>query len=369
MITVVIPAYNSAETIVEALDSVVGQDLTTEYTEHTEIIVVDDCSTDDTCEVVKKWGREFEQEVTEGAEKNLKLRLIEFKENGGPARARNVGIQAAKGDWIAFLDADDAWLPDRLAVQMRVLEENPDAVMICGQTVKLTKAHTENTETIEQVGNPDWGYIGKQAGVTKGTKVGRAESVERRVGIHDVRRDEDGGERGAENRILALADFAIRNPVATSTVLVRKDVVERVGGFREQFRGPEDYDLWMRIASEYKILKIETPLSCYRHVVGSLSLDDRKFLPQVLSVLDAAYGPSGVMTGKYSKNKAVSHQLLAASWMAMERGAVLRAWSLYARGFITWPFSKGDPSFRLEKTKLAVALLRAMLRRGAVNKS
>ena len=176
------------------------------------------------------------------------------------------------------------------------------------------------------------------------------------------------GKKG-DIRELGLEAFAYRNPVATSTVLLRKDAFEIAGGFREEFRGPEDYDLWMRIAARGRCCRVARPLSRYRHVEGSLSLDDRTFLPQVLSVLDAAYGPGGVMEERFSKRRAVSHQQLAAAWMAMERGAVLRAWSLYARGFITWPFSKGDPSFRLEKTKLAVALLRAMLRRGAVNKS
>jgi len=326
-VSVVIPAYNSAETIVEALESVLRQELTTESTEHTEIIVVDDCSTDDTCDVVTEWREELEQSsakhnrLTNGKQrsgneaketKRISVRLLRLDKNGGPARARNAGVQEAKGEWIAFLDSDDAWLPDRLAVQMWVLEDNPDAVMVCGGTVPLRD-------------DVDGGLWRVECGEPEVTE-------------------------------LELRDFSMRNPVATSTVLLKRDVVEGLGGFRGRFRGPEDYDLWMRIAAECKILKVEHPVSCYRHTSGSLSLDDRKFLPQVLSVLDAAYGSSGVMAGRYRKSKAVSHQLLAASWMAMERGALLRALSLYVRGFARWPFSKGDPSFRFEKIRLAAYL-------------
>ena len=324
MITVVIPAYNSAETIVEALDSVVGQDLTTEYTEHTEIIVVDDCSTDDTCEVVKKWGREFEQEVTEGAEKNLKLRLIEFKENGGPARARNVGIQAAKGDWIAFLDADDAWLPDRLAVQMRVLEENPDAVMICGGTIVLTTESTEDTE--------------RKGGLTDShsPSVNSVCSVVEKLHIPLASRE------------LKLIEFVDLNPVSTSTVLVRKDVLEEVGGFDEQFRGPEDLDLWIRIAKVGKILQVRRPLSRYREVAGSLSNEVSSFLPQVIAVYDKAFADGGALCRHPEwKPRAIGSRYVSACWTELACGRRVNALKFLGMSVVVWPWRLGGEKRRV----------------------
>jgi succinoglycan biosynthesis protein ExoO len=96
--SVIIPAYNVSNIVERAVRSAAAQ-----MSPPLEILVVDDCSTDNTVEVV----RALEQEIPP-------LRLLSTPANGGPAAARNVGLRAAKGDWIALLDADDAWKPGRL---------------------------------------------------------------------------------------------------------------------------------------------------------------------------------------------------------------------------------------------------------------
>jgi succinoglycan biosynthesis protein ExoO len=96
--SVVIPAYNVSDIIERAVRSAAAQTLAP-----LEILVIDDCSTDNTIEVVKALGRGIPS-----------LRLLSTPANGGPAAARNVGLRAAKGDWIALLDSDDAWKPGRL---------------------------------------------------------------------------------------------------------------------------------------------------------------------------------------------------------------------------------------------------------------
>jgi succinoglycan biosynthesis protein ExoO len=104
-ISIVIPAYNAAACIETALRSVQQQSH-----RDWEILVVDDCSRDDTREVVRRWALADDR-----------IRLIEQPQNGGPAVARNAGFDAARGDWIALLDADDAWAEDRLASFMPYL--------------------------------------------------------------------------------------------------------------------------------------------------------------------------------------------------------------------------------------------------------
>ncbi len=104
-VSVIIPAHNSATTLVEALDSVVHQTRPVQ-----EIIVVDDVSSDDTIRVFENWQRSLTGTV--------EARLLRQSRNTGPAGARNTGIRAATGDWIAFLDADDASLPGRIAAQL-----------------------------------------------------------------------------------------------------------------------------------------------------------------------------------------------------------------------------------------------------------
>ncbi len=96
--SVIIPAYNVSSIIGRAIRSAAVQTFPP-----LEILVIDDCSTDDTVEVVRALAREFPS-----------LRLVSTQANGGPSAARNVGLHEAKGDWIALLDADDHWRPNRL---------------------------------------------------------------------------------------------------------------------------------------------------------------------------------------------------------------------------------------------------------------
>jgi succinoglycan biosynthesis protein ExoO len=96
--SVIIPAYNVAGIVERAIRSVAAQTLAP-----LEILVIDDCSTDNTVEVVKRLGRDIPC-----------IRLLSTSANSGPSAARNVGLRAAKADWIALLDSDDAWSPDRL---------------------------------------------------------------------------------------------------------------------------------------------------------------------------------------------------------------------------------------------------------------
>lgn len=105
LISVVIPAFNRENTITYCLNSVLAQTY-----DNIEVIVVDDCSTDDTVAVVKGYS-------------DPRIRCIVLEKNSGAQAARNRGIKEAKGDWIAFQDSDDEWLPDKLERQIRVLSK------------------------------------------------------------------------------------------------------------------------------------------------------------------------------------------------------------------------------------------------------
>lgn len=109
-ISVVIPTYNREKTIQKTLESVLNQTCLP-----LEIIVVDDGSTDSTIDIVKEIKRE-----------NTMVRLIRMKRNRGAQAARNIGIKAAKGEWIAFLDSDDEWTSDRIEVCRKIYKEYPE---------------------------------------------------------------------------------------------------------------------------------------------------------------------------------------------------------------------------------------------------
>lgn len=188
-VSVIIPVYNVGQYINRALDSVLGQRRVPE-----EIILIDDGSTDDTLERIEAYGS--------------RLRLLRQGHRGVSA-ARNAGIRAARGPWIAFLDADDLWLPENLARQMVLLERNPQLVWTCAN------------------------YTFVQG--------------ERR--FH--RLDPDLARRRLAGRDL-FDDFLRTGSLGSlghlDTMIIRKDALEAVGMFDEDLPMIVDHDLWWKIA-------------------------------------------------------------------------------------------------------------------------
>ncbi len=202
--SVVIPAYNSAGCIRRAIDSALAQTLPP-----LEIIVVDDGSKDDTAAVVGAYSDP--------------VRLIR-QANGGPGAARNHGARVARGEWIGLLDADDAWLPHKLATQLLFTRSDKTGVV--------------------------------HAAVLSGAT-------------------QDIPERATFERLWS------RNVVKTSTVLVRKSAFEQVGGFDEDraLIGVEDYNLWLRLArAGWDIVYCPEVVCDKTDVPGSLSNQIERFV-------------------------------------------------------------------------------------------
>jgi len=358
MISVIIPAYNVQDTIVEALESVKmqsifrrdeggnlkpelgmkmgeGRDEGGNSPRRTslpelEVIVVDDASVDETVKVVDSWIRRLvdSEEINE----LTNYRIIELSENKGPSTARNRGIAEAKGEWIAFLDSDDVWLSGKLKIQMEFLKQHPDVDMVCGDIVAKQQPLPNDLKNSQHYVQPvDLSPLKADPPLMETCQPVSAEEI-------------------------ALKDFIFGNPVATSTVIACKSALDAVGGFDEQFCGPEDYDLWMRIAVNHKIVKMNRAVSVYRVESGSLCMDDRKFLPQVLKVLEKAYDknqqistssarPARDKKGALScfpemKRVSISTQYWHASWMAFNRGArgtAVKHWcSAYVRDLMSY---------------------------------
>ncbi|MDG2169844.1 MAG: glycosyltransferase family A protein [Opitutales bacterium] len=188
-VTVVIPAFNRKEKLQLALDSVLKQSL-----KPMEVVVVDDGSTDGTTEFLK--------------EKFSSVTVLE-QNNKGISAARNAGIRAANTDWIAFLDSDDVWMPDKLEKQMSALEVAPE-YRIC---------HTEEK----------WIFRGQPKPVA-------------------TPYIKQGG--WVFERCLPVC------AISPSTALIHKSVFEEVGLFDESLPACEDYDLWLRICSRMPVLLV-----------------------------------------------------------------------------------------------------------------
>jgi len=195
-ITVIIPAYNSSHTIERAIDSIISQTVVPE-----QVIVIDDASTDNTALILNK---------IKNRELPFSFLVICNNNNLGPGTSRNSGWDIATTKWIAFLDADDAWHPRKLELQLNVVAEHPTLDLVCTQTY-LMKSVTE-LPSIED---------------------------ERRI-----------------TRI-SLSRMFFRNVIATRSVLIRQEVSHR---FRSGLS--EDFGLWLDCLNSGLIFaKLEAPLA------------------------------------------------------------------------------------------------------------
>lgn len=200
MISVIIPLYNAAKTIEDSLNSIKNQTWTGEF----EIIVVNDGSTDESKIIVEKFISEHP---------NLSVLLINQKNNGVSA-ARNLALNRANGEFIAFLDADDVWLPKKTELQMQILtKKNIEVDFIsCRRSNQILR----------------WPYISK-------TSANNLISV-------DFRK------------------LMLRNEIQPSTVIFKRKILENTGFFRENQRYAEDLNYWLRISQKNKMFILNVPM-------------------------------------------------------------------------------------------------------------
>ncbi|MEY8409844.1 glycosyltransferase family A protein [Lachnospiraceae bacterium 62-26] len=187
-ISVIIPAYNSEKTIIRALESVKNQSFI-DYI--LEVIVINDGSTDSTRDLVNLYKEKH---------KDFPILLIN-KRNGGVSSARNAGLKKARGKWIALLDADDEWYPEKLQLQFEVINGNKDIDFIGGN-------HTD--QVIKILGKP----------------------------INKVYKP-------------SVKDLCIKMFPQTSTVLFKKKIYDEIGGYDEAKIYCEDGDFFLKICERY----------------------------------------------------------------------------------------------------------------------
>ena len=209
-VSVVIPAYNAAGYVAQAIESVLAQT----YSDF-EIIVIDDGSADTTRKEVERFG---------GAVHYLR------QANRGVSAARNLGIRASKGRYVAFLDADDLWRPEKLELQVPCLEHEPGVGLVCS----------------------DWAL--EQNGAVIPSVLSMREPVKSGYLFPRVVRD----------------SFLL-----TSTVVVERRCLEEAGFFDETIPTAEDLDLWLRLSYRYPIAVVSTPLTIKRQREDGLSSDPR----------------------------------------------------------------------------------------------
>lgn len=212
-ITALIPAFNQERRIAAAVWSALQQSYPI-----LEILVVDDGSTDHTQEVVRQIP-------------DKRIRVL-HQSNRGVSAARNLGIAAARGDWIAFLDADDQWLPRKVERQMDSLTSAPALGWCAGNSLLVTQ--TRGLSYVRPFSSPGC----------------------------------DGRPRLVSAVELLKKDLY---PWQMPTVMVRKTALEELGGFDESLRTAEDLDLYLRLARKY-------PQVCYHPQPDTLVFESRASL-------------------------------------------------------------------------------------------
>src|ERR1044071_4471000 len=231
-ISVIMPAYNAERYVAESIRSVVGQT----YADW-ELLVVDDGSTDGTAEVVQGLA------AADGRVKYLS------QPQGGQGKARNAGIRASGGELVAFLDSDDLWEPEKLALQVAALEESGADVIFSDAFIFSGDETADEGLTFSKI-CPDFIY---------------------------------GGREGAEAFRLLFA----YNRIPTLTVLARRRVLDEVGLFVEEreYQNCEDYDLWLKLAAHgATFFGMREKLARYRRHTSSMMNADSRLLKPMLAV-------------------------------------------------------------------------------------
>ena len=229
LISVITPAYNAAKYIAKSIESVIHQSFP-----DWELIIVDDGSTDNTKSIVQSY-----------CELDSRVKYV-FQENGRQGKARNTGLALACGILLAFLDADDVWLPEKLSIQTRQMQSSEADLIFSDSFI-----FSENEE------------------IEGGTKQLKKFNVS--TGLYC-------GETG-------VGSFLARNHVSILTVLVKKDALLKAGGFTEDraIQNAEDYHLWLKLLMEgFTFFGFGDVLAAYRKHGESVSDESGANLEQVI---------------------------------------------------------------------------------------
>jgi len=274
LVSVIIPAYNSAKFIRETIESVLQQIYTS-----LEIIVVDDGSTDNQKEIIKVL-----------ADQDSRVKYF-YQENKGVSAARNFGYEQSSGEYIAFLDADDVWLPDNLILKIEKL-----------QSGKFGLAHS------------DAAIINEVSVATGQTLAGKEGNV--------------------LNDMLMWNGAQIPGP---SSILVKRDVLDQVGLFDTELSTSADYDFFLRIASRFAVGRVDKITWKYRIHSNNMHKNIARMEHDVLLVYKKAEREKWFYSWSFQRRCfSTMYLILAASW-AGDGNNMLRGLYFFLKGLIQNP--------------------------------
>jgi glycosyltransferase involved in cell wall biosynthesis len=273
-----------------------------------QIIVVDDGSTDDTPLRLRPYAR--------------RVRVIR-QVNQGVSAARNRGVAECTSDFIAFLDADDVWHPRKLEIQLKAFVAFPEIALL--GTASINWPVQSWPQALSDVAAPD-----------------------------PLR--------------ITWADLAVKNRLVTSSVVVRANELRAAGAFDVALQGPEDRDLWLRIAESAGVAAVPWPLTGYRHVPGSVSQQPARChagMRRILRKLDE----QGLWRGRWLlRRKAYGYMCHSCAYIYGAAGCYARSAlnSLKSFAWYPLPFRRDETRSPYERPKRLVLTLLKLLHLGQV---
>ncbi len=292
LVSIITPTYNRAEFIGTAIESVLAQTYG-----HFELLIVDDGSTDNTTEVLEPYL------------KDKRVRVFR-QENQGQSVARNVALAQAKGEFICFLDSDNAWVPEKLEHTLQVFDTVPECDVVYGDYVVIDAN-------------------GKELGINRAKRYSGS----------------------------IAPQLVCDNFVSMNTTMTRKQCFQEMGGFDTNERLAEDYVLWLRFSTRYRFYYLAEVLGYYRVMTNQLSTDKEaqfranerqihhflKAFPQALSMVQ--------------KYRGLSRFYIRKGYYELSAGRYCRATRELFRGLSMDPFWRGP-------WRLIAKLMLQRLRRG-----
>ncbi len=287
MVSVIIPTYNRASYLLEAIESVLDQTY-----DEIEIIVVDDGSSDDTLKKLKPYQD--------------KIKYV-YIENGGPARARNVGMKMARGEYIAFLDSDDLYYPYKIKLQAGFLDKHHDVALVCSELSAiddnkiLDELHLKNYHRSAFTGSEATyeNIYSKNIPITDGG-LKLKKWKDKKVYIGDV------FDRYYNGLILS-----------TNTIIFRRSLLGSVGLQHEPYRLFEDYEFVLRITKSHRVAFIDLPTYKLRYHGSQISTTRNKpdgpeiLVKKHINLIEIAEKHGLNDRNYYSRNKAAVDKKLS----------------------------------------------------------
>ena len=300
LVSVILPTYNRLRFLPAAVDSVLGQTLP-----DWELIIADDGSDSETLEYLQ------------GLERVARVRVIRLAHSGNPGAVRNAASRVARGQYVAFLDSDDVWMPTKLEAQVRALRNSADC---------------------------RWSYTDHIRVDAAGNSINWQRNPNRTLPQGDI----------------VEARLRLRAGTPTPTVMAERALLEKAGGFDEQQGLHEDYDLWLRLALLSKVLVITEPLACVRRHNEHFSGGEIRNFQARLRIFGKVQGrvPSDVLRTERARQAGG----LAGAYAAAENGAgvwqtIVASWP-YSWRYFHWYTACARAVLRVSAPRRVLALVR-----------